>query len=228
MTTYNLNVVQFISNELESNGYTVLAPTMSLNINNRQSGASCDAVHTHTMETDVEEINWWMNWLRSKHKQDIIVIGHSTGSLQLAIALSGKPPAYIRKAILTAPAYLSGAPFPQDEETKDIAMANKLKSANDHSLHKYSLSFCNRNFVAPYDVFLSYKAWTAQRLIETINSVKPEHTVILAGGDKRFVPNLYKDLNQTNAKIVTVPDANHFFSSPHEFDFLDRILAELQ
>jgi esterase/lipase len=228
MTTYNLNIVQFIANELESHGYTILAPTLSLKINNRQSGASCDAIHTHTMETDVEEVLWWLNWLRSKTNKDIIVIGHSTGSLQLAIALSRSPPSYVKKAILTAPAYLSGKPFPQDIEKKEIALANGLKSKNDISLNKYHLSFCKGNFVAPYNVFLSYKFWTADRLIETIQNIKIDHTIILAGADTRFLPNLYRKLEQTKVKIVTIDGSNHFFSSPHELEFLELISNELE
>ena len=228
MSTHNLNIIQTISNELESHGYTVLAPTLSLNINNRHSGASCEAVHTHTMETDVAEVKWWINWLASKGYSEIIVVGHSTGSLQLAIALSKDPPVTVSKAIFTAPAYLQGDPFPQAEENADIAIAKQLEAKNDNKLHKYHLSYCKGNFVAPYNVFLSYKAWSRQSLIETIGRVTIPYSIILGGEDHRFGLLLNSKLNQLGARIITVEGANHFFSSPHEFDFLDKLVGELK
>ena len=87
MSTHNLNIIQVIAEELEDQGYTVLAPTLSLNINNRQSGINCDAVHTHTMESDVIEIGKWIDWLKNKGHNDIIMTGFSTGALLLATCL---------------------------------------------------------------------------------------------------------------------------------------------
>ncbi|WP_455209091.1 alpha/beta hydrolase [Kaarinaea lacus] len=228
MSTHNLNIIQNIADELESSGFTVLAPTLSLNINNRHSGASCEAAHTHTMETDVDEIRWWINWLESKGYQQIIVIGHSTGSLQLAIALSNHPPSVVKKAIFTAPAYLQGSPFPEAEEKADIAIAEQLKAKNDNKLHDYYLSYCKGNFVSPYNVFLSYKAWSRQRLIDTISKVSIPYTVILGEEDHRFGVLLNNDLKQQGSRIVTIGGADHFFSSPYEFDFLEKLQKELE
>ena len=228
MSTHNLNIIQNIVNELESNGYTVLAPTLRLNINNRHSGANCEAAHTHTMESDAEEIRWWLNWLETKGYQKIIVIGHSTGSLQLAIVLSENPPATVIKAIFTAPAYLQGSPFPEAEEKADISIANQLKEKNDSKLHKYHLSYCKGNFVAPYNVFLSYKAWSRQRLLDTIKKVTVPYTIVLAEQDQRFGIHINNDLKRAGSRIVIIEGANHFFSSPHEFDFLDKLIEELK
>ena len=228
MSTYNLNVVQNIANELSSNGYTTLAPTLSLNVNNRHSGASCEAVHTHTMEGDVEEIRWWLQWLESKGHRQVVVIGHSTGSLQLAITLANNPPTNVTKAILTAPAYLKGKPFPLTEEKADLKIANDLKAKNNNKLHKYHMSYCKGNFVSPYNVYLSYKAWSRHRLVETVKKVKVPHVIIMGEEDHRFGPLLTKMLKSTNSRILTVKGANHFFSSPYEFDFLDTVTAAIK
>ena len=133
MATNNLNVIQFMAAELESNGYTVLAPTLSLNINNRREGINCEAVHTHTMESDVQEISWWISWLKNKGYKDVVMAGFSTGGLQAAILLSGGDLNVIRKAILVSPAYLAGAPFSQQEEKRDIETAKKMISTRGYT-----------------------------------------------------------------------------------------------
>lgn len=227
MSTYQLNIVQAMADELENNGYTVLAPTLSLNITNRQGGANCDAIHTHTMASDVVEILWWLEWLNNKGYNNIVVIGHSTGSLQLAILLSNNPPSYITKAILTAPAYLAGPPFDQNTEKKELELAKQMVINKDISLHEFSLSYCKGNFVAPANVFLSYKQWTAEKFIALVEQLTLPYTVILGERDHRFGRHWNANLNMGKGKVRIVPEANHFFDSPAEFDFLDQLNESL-
>jgi len=227
MATHNLNIIQIMADELESQGYTIIAPTLSLNINNRRSGANCDAVHTHTMQSDVEEIAWWVNWIKNKGYKDIIMAGFSTGSLQIAIFLSLNSPEIIKKAVLISPAYLAGDPFPQAEEKVDIDTARKILATDEGQLHEYHLSYCKGNFVAPPKVFLSYKIWTEMQMVNVVNNITIPYIVIIGGEDHRFGIRLGKHISMKNSNVITIPGANHFFDSPYEFDFLDQLTHEL-
>lgn len=227
MSTHNLNIIQIMADELENNGFTVLAPTLSLNINNRRAGANCDAVHTHTMESDIREIVWWMQWLQNKGYNKVIITGFSTGSLQIAILLTRNSLKFIKKAVLVSPAYLAGKPFSEDEEKADIATAKSMLRKNQNQLHEFHLSYCKGDFVAPPKVFLSYKKWTANRLMDVIKAISIPHSVIIGGDDHRFGNRLSKTLNNNQTTVITIPGANHFFDSPHEFDFLDAFLNEM-
>ena len=227
MATHNLNIIQIIAAELESQGYTVIAPTLSLSINNRRSGANCDAVHTHTMETDVEEVGWWIDWLNKKGYKNVIMAGFSTGSLQVAIFLSRTNPGIIKKAVLISPAYLAGPPFSAAEEKEDITYAKELVRKNQTQLHEFHLSYCKGNFLAPAKVYLSYKEWTAARLIEVAQKISVPYIVIIGGEDHRFGVRLNKKFSGINAAVVTIPGANHFFDSPYEFEFLDQFISEV-
>ena len=228
MTTYQLNIIQIIADELESLGYTALAPNLSLKINNRHSGANCEAVHTHTMESDVEEIAWWLDWLKNKGYTEVIAAGFSTGSLQLAAYLSRHSPDIVKKAIFVSPAYLAGPPFPQAEEQAEITLAKNLLAQNDDQLHEFHLSYCKGNFVAPAKVFLSYKEWTEAKLLEAIVGVNIPYVSIIGGGDDRFGTHLSKKLQNMDSPVVIVPNANHFFDSPYEFDFMDKFIGSLE
>lgn len=227
MATYNLNIIQIIVEELEGQGYSVIAPTLSLNINNRSSGVNCDAVHTHTMESDIEEIAWWVDWLKKKGHQDVIMAGFSTGSLQIAIFLSSNTPGIIKKAVLISPAYLAGPPFPESEEKADIATAREMLAKSKNQLHEFHLSYCKGNFMSPPKVFLSYKEWTETRLLEVVQKITIPYIVIIGGEDHRFGTRLGKKLKKINSPVITISGANHFFDSPYEFDFLDQFTREV-
>jgi len=227
MATYNLNIVQTIIGELEDQGFTVLAPTLSLRINNRQSGANCEAVHTHTMETDIAEISWWIDWLKRKGYRNVEVIGFSTGGLQVAALFEKHVPAIVKKVILVSPIYMAGKPFPEAIEQADLLKANSLVKRNDTKLQQYSLSYCNENFVAPAQVFLSYKAWSKQRLFKAIKSIAVPSVIIVGGEDFRFGRHWINDLGSTGKRVEVIPRANHFFSSLQEFEFLEKLEKEI-
>lgn len=227
MSTHNLNIIQVIAEELEDQGYTVLAPTLSLNINNRQSGINCDAVHTHTMESDVVEIGKWIDWLKNKGHNDIIMAGFSTGALQISIYLSKNKPKNIKKAVLISPAYLAGEPFPVIKDKTEIATANKMLAENNNQLHNFYLSYCKGNFTAPPEVFLSYKKWTDSMLLKAVKQIPVPKSILIGGEDHRFGNRLEKKLKMINSKVITISGANHFFDSPHEFDFLDIFTQEI-
>jgi esterase/lipase len=227
MATHNLNIIQIMADELESQGYSVIAPTLSLKINNRHSGANCDAVHTHTMESDIEEIAWWVDWLKSKNYKDIVMAGFSTGGLQVAIYLSHNNPDVIKKAVLVSPAYLAGSPFPQAEEKADIATAKNMLAKSENQLHEFHLSYCKGNFIAPPKVFLSYKEWTDARLLEVVQKIKVPRIAIIGGEDHRFGTKLSRQFKKIDLPVIIISGANHFFDSPYEFDFLDQFTREV-
>jgi len=227
MATYNLNIIQLIADELEANSYTVLAPTLSLNINNRRAGANCEAVHNHTMESDIQEIAWWVDWLKAQGYDKLILTGFSTGALQVAIYLSHYQSDAIKKVVLVSPAYLAGKPFPIDTEKNDIAVAQRMMTANEKQLNKFSLSFCKGNFLSPPDVFLSYKKWNELSLVGVVKKIKLPKYVLVGSNDKRFTQDLPEKLKTAQSDVITISGANHFFDSPYEFDFLEKLNSVL-
>lgn len=222
MSTYNLNIIQIIAEE-EKDKYTVLAPNLTLNINNRRSGADCDAIHSHSMDDDVKEIDWWVNWLSNKGYKKIYLLGFSTGALQSSIYISKYHSTPVSKLILISPAYLAGNPFPIEQEKNDIATAKAMLRNNKTQLHKFSLSYCKGNFLSPPKAFLSYKKWTAAELIRLVDNITIPKRIILGGNDQRFGQALVEGLKKTDSKLVVISGANHFFDSPLEFEFLEKL-----
>lgn len=89
--------VSSLANTLADQGYTVLTPTLTLGINRRSKSLACEAVHAHDLESDVGEIGFWVNWLAGMGLRDIVLIGHSSGSLQILEYLVKTPSPAVRR-----------------------------------------------------------------------------------------------------------------------------------
>ena len=51
LQTHNFSTIQSMADELADTGYTVLAPTLSHGVDNRNQSIACDALHTHKFGT---------------------------------------------------------------------------------------------------------------------------------------------------------------------------------
>ena len=226
LTTHNFNTVMSMVELLAEHGNTVLAPTMTLGINARQGGLSCDAIHTHTLEEDLEEITFWINWLSSRGHGHIVLIGHSSGSLELLAYLNKNPDPAVTKLIATSLVYADGFNSSALVE-QQISEAQQKHRQGDRSLQSYTLSYCRGNFLAPPYVYLSYTTWTRQRVLAALQQSPVPVAIIMGGKDERFKQSWVQGLRQTGAEVITIDGASHFFDSHHEFDLHDAILSLL-
>lgn len=227
MTTHHFNLVQIITNELAERHYSVLAPTLSLKINDRREGLDCEAIHTHDMAGDVAEIEWWVKWLIDKGHNNIILVGHSTGSMQLAAYALNNKHEEIRKIIFTAPAYYSGHAIDDPHLQHSIQLAGELIKKGDNDLGKYYLSYCKDNYTSTPEAFLSYTQWSNIKLINTFRSINIPFVIILGEMDHRFGVDWAAILKSNNLPVIIIPGADHFFDSPYELDFLDTLLIQV-
>ncbi len=227
LTTHNFNTVMGIAELLAENDHTVLAPTMTLGINARQGGLACDAIHTHTLEEDLVEITFWINWLGQRGHKQIVLVGHSSGSLELLAYLNHKPNPSVTKLIATSLVYADG--FNSTELVgQQVADARQKHHQGDRSLQSYTLSYCRDNFLAPPYVYLSYTSWTRKRVLAALKRSPVPVAIIMGGRDERFKESWVAGLQQTGAQVIIIDGASHFFDSHHEFDLHDAIMSLLE
>ena len=226
LTTFNFNTVYGIFDLLAENGYTVLAPNLTLGINKRTSGLRCEAIHTQKMEDDLSEVAWWVDWLSSRGHKEIILIGHSIGSLHLIIYASQSPKKAVKQVIATGLTYFSqGDAHTVAVAKADTERAQKLLDAGDTEPSRYTISYCAGNFVAPPDVFLSYTRWKQDDVLRAIQKAKVAVSIILAGKDLRFADDWPDMLRKTGASVSVIKNASHFFDAEHEFELHDKIMS---
>jgi len=226
LTTRQFRTVNNLVNELADEDYTVLAPTLSLGVSRRKVTLSCDAIHTHSMEDDISEIQQWMKWLEQKKHQNIVFVGHSYGSLQgLVYAERSTKPA-LRKIIATS--LIDAGQSDDNAITIDqIRAAKKLQKSNHPGLGEYRLSYCKK-YVSPPKAFLSYVTWSKEKIVSALSKHNLPVHVILGGADKRMGKEWPQTLRKNGVEYTLMKGANHFFDAEYEFDLLDAVQEQLR
>ena len=231
LTTNQFHTISSVSKALQQEGYTTLAPTLTLNISQRRNSIKCNSIHTHTMENDILEIKTWVEWLRTQGHKKIVLLGHSSGSQALLEYLDIYKDTDISMALFTSLFYLSGTKLGTVES--DIISANSAQASNQTSPQKYSFLFCQQNYFATPESFLSYIRIDRKHTLNALKNLSiPNHT-IMGGDDKRYQKvgrNWLEALKETKTNLTVIDGANHFFSSENEIDLqnvLIKILSKL-
>lgn len=215
--------VRRLAESLADEGLTVLLPSLTLGVNRRQQSVDCEALHTHTMEQDVEELRAWVVWLSERSGRRPVVVGHSAGGIQVAALLDHDRGSTIDRAVLISLTYF-GKEFSVPDLMRLRARARKDLATDPGSLHNYALTFCRR-YVSDPRSLLSYLSWDKDRLRQALRDTPVPVTVIYGGGDRRADPDWLAMLGYQGVALRRVPDANHFLDLAHEADLLDEVLG---
>lgn len=226
LQTRNALPISPLADTLADNGYTVLVPTLSLGINQRAQSLDCEAPHIHTKEGDVAEIGYWTDWLDRKGYKSIVLIGHSSGSLEILQYVSQNPSPAVKIAILTSIIPLRSIP----KEVQKALASVKQTQNNGKALERYTLSYCKGNYVSPPADYLTYAASDADNTLDQFSKTKVPVEVILGKADKAMDLTWPDKIRARNISVTLLDNATHFFDGLQEFDLSDKvesILAKL-
>lgn len=224
LQTREFPTVATLAGGLHDSGYTVLSPTLSLNIPMRAQSLACEAIHKHTFEEDVDEIARWVLWLKAQGHRAVVLVGHSFGSLQNLAYLSGRPDPVVKGYI--------GASLVEAQIGKTIdrrAMIAQLEDLNrskPRELISQPLSFCLKYTATPGDL-LTYVRWGQARTLAAVRKLPVQAWLIMGDADNMASETWIKALQHVQIKMVMVKGANHFMDGEHEFDLLEHTLAFL-
>ena len=222
LTVHNFNLIQNIATEIADNHFTVLTPTLTLGISKRRTTLDCDALHLHSMEDDLKEIEWWVNWLIGKGHKKIILMGHSSGAVQIINYAN----TYKHKELIKVIA-LSLVPLstPINNQT---ALSNqnvlKLIENNNTDIHHFTLAYCIENYSAPAKQYLSYAKWDPPHILKSLNAISLDKKVIIGSLDISRFNKWISDIKNTNSRVDVIEGADHFFGSGTEFELYDSIM----
>lgn len=226
LQTRNFFTVRRLANALHELGYTLLLPNLTLGIDNRRQSLACEAIHTHSMEQDTEEIDYWVSWLRRRTDKNVTLIGHSVGSVELLAYLAEKPTPPVDQAILISLIAFAQGPIARESEA-DRQRALQQLAAGQVTISNYPLNYCNSYTTTPEN-YLSYLAWNGNKTLEILNMMTVKPTIILGGGDRRLGDDWLPLVKQTDVEVIEIPGANHFFDHEHEFDLMDGVIELLE
>ena len=221
LQNHNFPTVKRLAESLKESDYNVLTPSLTLGINKRKKSLACEAIHSHSLEKDIIEVEQWVKWLQKKSPKKIILIGHSTGSIYLANYLSQYPSDKIKQIIFIAMPNLN-PDFRTSQSNELQKKAQLLVLNNDHLLHDFKLAYCEK-YPTTAKNFLSYVQLSKENIISDLSKITIPKTLILGSEDKRVDQQWSRKLTQQGVAIITIDGANHFFDYEYEFDLLDAV-----
>jgi len=224
LQTRDFSTVTTLARGLQDAGYTVLSPTLSLNIPNRMQSLACEAVQKHGMEDDVAEIGRWVDWLKSQGHRSIVLIGHSFGSLQLLAYLSNHPDPAVKAYV---GASLIEAQIGKMSRPDLIAQLENRIQNKQRALVTQTLSFC-RTYTSTPEGLLSYVRWDQPRVLTALKQAPVRVLLIMGDADSMLGQGWLKVLQHVQIPMVIVHGGSHFMDGEHEFDLLDHALKFLE
>lgn len=227
LSTHRFATVQNIVETLADNGNPILAPTLTLGIDGRQTSLACDAIHTQTLAQDLAEIGHWIRWLAARHRGPIVLIGHSWGSLELLAWLADHGHPRVRLLIATSLSY-AGSFNPPAQLRRQRREAREALRRGHTRPRRFHLGYCQGNYVAPPSTWLSYLRWDAVRVLAALREAPVPVQIIMGGADRRFDAHWKRVLRLNGARLDIIPGASHFFDAEHEFELGDAILRHLE
>lgn len=222
LQTRNSPPMSRLADALSDSGYPVLVPTLSLGANRRAKSLACEAVHLHSMSSDVAEIAHWTDWLVARGRRRIVLVGHSLGSLQLLAYLMHDPNPAVGKAILTSLV----TPYIDKAEYARVLRENRDKSPpaeKRQPLGRYTLAYCKKSYAASAAAYLSYAEWTEAHILDALEKARVAPIVILGGSDRLFEPGWPDKVKNRGTAVAMIRGSGHFFDGEHEFDLAEQV-----
>lgn len=226
LQTHHFPTVHNLAEGLATAGYSVLTPTLTLGVTHRRQSLPCEAIHTHTHEDNMRELDAWLRWLKAQGHQRIVLVGHSMGSAELLLYLRARQPSSVIQFIALSLVETRADFKPEGLDQLRQSM-QKRAARGDRKAQSHPLSFC-RNFNAVPQTFASYLAITPDRLAAAAKDLRIPATFIMGGGDDRLGSGWIERLKRTGKTVIIIPDASHFLDGEHEFELIDTVLATLK
>ena len=223
LQTYHSPPMSSLASNLSSRGYTVLSPTMSLNVNRRSQSMACESVHAHSMENEVDEVSYWVSWLNTKGYKEIALVGFSsTGNIAALLLSAKKTQPSIKHIILTSlnPVYLETA----ERQKLRTKMSTSL-SKTGKQLERVSLGYCRKNYITTAGNYLTYAQYDSYKILELIRDNPVPAEIILGTTDTILPDNWAEKISGINTQnnVTLIKNATHFFEDTNEFDLAEAV-----
>ncbi|QCU89489.1 alpha/beta hydrolase [Thiomicrorhabdus sediminis] len=220
-----------LQKNLAAQGVSSLAINLSLGLNDRHGEYDCNVAHTHKHTDALQEIGFWLDWLKSQGATAVTLMGHSRGGNQTAWFATEHDSDIIKNVVLVAPA-TGEQQSPAEYEEKYgkslasvMAKAKKMVAAGkgNEMMADTDFIYCKKakvaaaSFVDYYEVKPQFDTPT---LLKDIN--KP--TLVVMGSADTVVADLPEKIQPLadagKVETLMLEDADHFF-----LDFANEDLA---
>ncbi|MEJ2124784.1 MAG: alpha/beta hydrolase [Alphaproteobacteria bacterium] len=232
---HRMEIISALQELLSERGVSSLAITLSLGLNERRGMFDCNIEQDHRNEDAVEEIQAWVDWLKNQGAKNIIVAGHSRGGNQAAVYVAKKHDPAVKKAILIAPLAQTPSNIGAEYERRfrlplqpALAEAEKQMDEIGATALMDGVAFlnCDRAKVTA-GAFVNYYGPNQNLYTPSILPFLKMPVLVVVGTMDPLAQELEPAIrgmpDNKNTTLVTIPDADHFFTNYKTEDLADRI-----
>lgn len=230
-----MEVIKAMQAGLAERGINSLAITLSLGLDNRQGMYDCAVPHKHMHTDSLDEIGAWLGWLKAGGASKVVLMGHSRGGAQTALFAAERSDSVVSKVVLLAPmtydekaeaaSYQAryGKPL-----TEPLGKAGALVKAGKggEMIKDTGFIYCPDATASAASFVSYYQPDPRLGVVTPLSKIKAPTLVIAAANDEvvKGLPEAIKPLaDGKRVKLLTVPNADHFFLDLAADDAVDAI-----
>jgi len=230
-----METIQAFQTAFQDRGRNSLAITLSLGVNNRTGMYDCSTKQTHLHTDALDEIQVWINWLKTKGVKKITLMGHSRGGNQTAWFASTVLDPIVDKVVLLAPmVWNKNAAMAGYKKQYGMALAEPLKRAQalvkqdkaGQFMEKTGLLYCP-NATVTAATFLSYYQPNPKFDTPSLLTSIKRPVLVIAGDKDNVVKGLINAVrplsNGKQISLKVIEGSNHFFLDFYAEDAADVI-----
>jgi pimeloyl-ACP methyl ester carboxylesterase len=229
--------IPYLQELLRDRGYSSLAINYSLNVDNRHGPFDCLAPHRYTLEDSLAEIGIWLDWLKRRGVQRLVLMGHSYGGNEIARYAANHDEEAIAAVVLLGPGTAdhrmwspAGYKIRYGKELKGVIEHAEMlvaSGAGETLMQDVDFIFCPKATVSAAS-FASYYRVDPERLLPNLLRAAKKPTLFIAASEDNRLPDLnrlvtpYIDGDRT--RMVVIEGAGHFFLDLHSDDAVDEMV----
>lgn len=231
--------VAYLQQLLKDKGYSSLALTLSLGVDNRQGMLDCKTTHRHHFADAAGEIGLWVDWLKGQGAKQLVLLGHSRGGSQTALYMTQQESAVVKAAVLLAPDTRATNDAAAYQQRHNKALAPLLQKAQalvqagkgDTILPHTGILFCADTNVTAGTIVSYYGPDPRLDTPYLIAKIKKPTLIVIAGNDEVVIG--FKDkfaplVGGKHVQLKVVEGADHFFRDLYSDDAVDAIQVFLK
>ena len=233
-----MDIITTLQELLADEGYNSLAINLSLGQSDRHGMYDCTVPHTHKHSDAVNEIGAWVDWLKSKGSDNIVLMAHSRGGNQTAMFADQLSDPTVKAQILIAPQTWSAAEAAAGYEKRYqqplqplLAEAQTLADKDEERwLEKTGFIYCADSKVTP-DSFLSYYTPNERQDTPTLLQSATLPTLVFYGSEDDVVPDLAEKMalvSNDNVTTIGIEGSDHFFLDLYADEVIEGTLEFLE
>ena len=230
-----METIRSFQTALKERGYNSLAITLSLGISNRAGMYDCSVPHRHRHTGALQEIQVWIDWLKSKGVQSVTLMGHSRGGNQTAWFASENKDPIVKKVVLLAPMiWNKDRAKTAYEKSNGVPLSEPLEQATalieagrgDELMENTGILYC-KNATVSANSFVSYYAPDPRFDTPSFLPKIRVPVLVIAGSEDTIVKGLIEavrplaDGRKISLKVIDGSD--HFFLDFYAEDGADAI-----